>query len=140
MIPQDAAEIITLNQRMVNWTRWARNQGSGLAHCNSIEYRYHTPQCWWPEQPREDVDLQDAAKVEVCIRDMVLPYQKPLVLHWVVHWGKRDPVTGSVPVDVVSDLWRRLSRDYKFVINRTQVVERIDRAQLTVARRLTALI
>jgi hypothetical protein len=125
------------SRRMVNWTRWAREYHGRIRHCRSIEWHYKTPQCWWPEDPKTEVDLHDALRVEFAIRTLALPLQKPLVLHWSVYWGKRDMDTGLIPADICMMIARALSRSYRIGINRNKITEQVNRAQLLVQRRLT---
>src|SRR5476651_2171992 len=61
-------DYITLQHRLENWTRWARDFGGSVGHCASVEHWYRSPQHWFPEEPHVDLDLHDALKLERAIR------------------------------------------------------------------------
>lgn len=123
--------------RLENWARWARDHHGSVGHCLSIEHRYRSPQVWYPEQPRTEIDHKDALTVEKAIRVLPLDYQKPLTMYHVTFRAKKQ--SGQIPAEIVAMLSRFLARRYKVVINRSKVPERIRDAEFMVCNRLAIL-
>jgi hypothetical protein len=128
----------TLELRLRNWTRWARQGHGTVGHCSSIEYRYKTPQCWWPEEPRTEIDLLDAILVERAARSLSIHFQKPMVLYWVLFWAKRE-ASGEIPVHIVYTLSRLLYRCYGIGLSRTLLPIRIAESERMVRNKLLTL-
>lgn len=126
-----------LTLRIRNWARWAGGHFGSVGHCASIEHRYRSPQHWWPEQPKTEVDLFDAVVVEKAIRALDLRHQKVFVIFWTWFGGKRD-FMGEVPAEVAATISRVLARAYKLGVNRNRVGEVVAEAQNMVSNRLTA--
>jgi len=54
---------MTLNERLENWGRWARDRRR-YNHCGSVEHKYRSPQTWHPPQPKVPVDVLDAQFIQ----------------------------------------------------------------------------
>jgi hypothetical protein len=63
-------EVTGFIYRLDNWARYVRDTGARLQHCASIEYRYLSPQHWWPEDARISVDELDGALIEKTINKL----------------------------------------------------------------------
>lgn len=124
-----------LTWRIRNWARWAREHSGSIGHCMSIEHRYRSPQCWWPEEARVEVDLADAMAVERAVRAIPIEFQKPYVW-FVVYFGQKREA-GQIPMELKNILVRILARRYKLVINRNRIADVILDAQHMVENRLT---
>jgi hypothetical protein len=63
-----------LEQRIINWSMWAKSGKNPPTSCRSLESRYKSPQCWHAEQARMPIDILDAVEVEKAI--IKLPRQQ----------------------------------------------------------------
>ena len=53
---------------LLDWGRWSREH-TIQGHCKSMEHRYRSPQCWYPQEPRPQTpDEMKATSVEHCMR------------------------------------------------------------------------
>lgn len=77
-----------IHDRLVNWGKWARNKPQ-YGHCLSIEHRYRSPQCWWPEEPRNEIDLLDALRVERVMRHLPDMHRAALRYKYVIGIGEQ---------------------------------------------------
>lgn len=124
-----------LHHRLTNWARWAREHHGSIGHCASIEHRYRSPQHWWPEEPRMEVDLADALTVERAVRSMPLSFQKPFVVYWVEFRAKR--ANGDIPAEIIGMMTKILIKRYKLPINRYRLGSTLNDAQNIVSNLLT---
>lgn len=126
-----------LHHRLTNWARWARDHNGSIGHCASIEHRYRSPQHWWPEDARIEVDLADALAVEREVRALPLAMQKPFVLY-VVRFRQVKNHDGGMPLEVKNIILRILAKQYKIAINRNRLWDVVLDAHHFVFNRLTA--
>ena len=119
--------------RIQNWARWARENSRSIGHCASIEHRYKSPQCWYPEEAKIPFDLLDAVLVEKAVRSLPVEYQKPFSLYWVVYGGRGSGFKEGVDYAII----RTLSKRYKIGVNRNSLWDRIIETQLMVRNVLT---
>lgn len=123
--------------RIRNWARWAGGHFGSIGHCASVEHRYRSPQHWWPEQPRAEVEPFDALAVEKAVRALDLRHQKVFVIFWTWYGGKRD-FDGGISMDIAATISRVMARVYKLGVNRNHVGQIIADAQNMVRNQLTA--
>ena len=55
---------MSIQDRLENWSRWARTSRFIPSSCKSLENRYRSPQHWNAEEPKMPIDLNDALRIE----------------------------------------------------------------------------
>ena len=86
---------------MRNWATWCRNRPH-YGHCASIEFRYRSPQTWYPPEPRIEVDSLSALAIERIMRYVPALHREALKLRYVVRLPRRDICRA---LHVPYDLW-----------------------------------
>lgn len=71
-------------ERLENWKAWARDK-IHYRITPSLEGRYRPPPSWHPPEPKQVVDIFDAAKVEATLTNPTFPekYRKIIVYAYI---------------------------------------------------------
>ena len=62
-----------LDDRLLNWARWAKTSRITPVSCKSLEARYKSPQHWHAPEPKHFIDILDAVEVEKAIIKLPRP-------------------------------------------------------------------
>lgn len=62
-----------LQDRLLNWAKWAKASRREPVSCKSLETRYRSPQHWHAPEPTVFIDILDAVEVEKAIIKMPRP-------------------------------------------------------------------
>jgi hypothetical protein len=95
-----------------NWAAWARIP-KHPAHCGSIEYRYRSPQCWFPPAPQITIDHAAAIEVERLTRFLPARWHMALKYRYVY---LADPRWCARRLAVHIDDWPDLLADARSAI------------------------
>ncbi len=112
---------------LAQWARWAR-ETMRYGHCGSVEHKYRSPQCWWPEEPRPpEINTREAMAVERAIVGLPgLPEKHRIVLVWTwVHRCKEPWI-----------ITRQAKKRYRVWVRPQDVQEVLHDAERMVANRL----
>lgn len=94
--------------RLLNWANWALYGRGGKGHCGSIEHRWRSPQCWYPQEPVIPVDVLDALNVEHCMVRLPAFERRLLKEHYVWRRSARNICRGlAIHKDRFAELLRR---------------------------------
>jgi hypothetical protein len=72
-----------LEQRIINWSIWAKSSLKAPVSCRSLESRYKSPQHWHAEQARMPIDILDAVEIEKAIIKLPRPQLNIIVYAYI---------------------------------------------------------
>lgn len=61
------------NERVLNWSCWARDRKITPVSCRSLETNYRSPQLWEYPTLKTELDILDAAEVEKILTAQTFP-------------------------------------------------------------------
>jgi hypothetical protein len=72
-----------LEQRIINWSKWAKSSLKIPVSCKSLENRYRSPQHWHAEEARMPIDILDAVEIEKAIIKLPRPQLNIIVYAYI---------------------------------------------------------
>lgn len=82
-LQEQLRQVTGFTSRLDNWARYFRDHSTSTSHCRSIEHRYRSPQCWYPEDPIIPTDSHDALRIERALSKLPEFVRTSLAAHYV---------------------------------------------------------